>query len=575
MALLLHFVLFVYASADTQRYEKGDSMPLYADTIAPYNNPTETYPYYNLPFCKPSSLVAKSQSMGEVLQGSRKVYSPFEVPFAKPFTKRSLCTVELSAAEGNAFIRAIDSHYYYTLWYDEIPIRDHIGVVEGGRHYLFTHYAFRFTFNHDRVIEAVLDGDQRARVEIHPDRGTAVEFTYSADWTQTTVSFADRAANNANAFFEEEIDVQWFSIVNSFVLVILLTGFLAFIVLRILKKDYQKYMQLDEEDEPDDETGWKLLHGDVFRKPVHVTAFCALMGTGSQLLLLFVCMLTLAVVGVFYPYGRGTMYAAIILLYAATATLSGAVSGLWYRRLGNQEGKLRITLAASLLFPAPVFGVWAVLNSIAWAHGSTMALPFGTVCAILWLFFGATIPFTAVGVSIGGQFAVPWESIVPCRTKTQSRTVPQGPWYTSIPAHLFVAGFLPFSAIFVELYYAFISLWGHQLYTPYGILYLCFGVLLVVDASITVSLTYLQLSMEDHRWWPVSLFSGGSTAAFVFVYSFYFLVRESHMSGFLQVSYFVGYSLVLCYGLFLMLAAVGWYCSYIFVKQIYASIKCD
>eukprot|EP01012_Entosiphon_sulcatum_P006986 TRINITY_DN13440_c0_g1_i2.p1 TRINITY_DN13440_c0_g1~~TRINITY_DN13440_c0_g1_i2.p1 ORF type:complete len:322 (+),score=19.25 TRINITY_DN13440_c0_g1_i2:111-1076(+) len=246
-----------------------------------------------------------------------------------------------------------------------------------------------------------------------------------------------------------------------------------------------------------------------------------------------------------------------------------------YCRPSNQEGKLRITLAASLLFPAPVFGVWAVLNSIAWAHGSTMALPFGTVCAILWLFFGATIPFTAVGVSIGGQFAVPWESIVPCRTKTQSRTVPQGPWYTSIPAHLFVAGFLPFSAIFVELYYAFISLWGHQLYTPYGILYLCFGVLLVVDASITVSLTYLQLSMEDHRWWPVSLFSGGSTAAFVFVYSFYFLVRESHMSGFLQVSYFVGYSLVLCYGLFLMLAAVGWYCSYIFVKQIYASIKCD
>jgi hypothetical protein len=125
---------------------------------------------------------------------------------------------------------------------------------------------------------------------------------------------------------------------------------------------------------------------------------------------------------------------------------------------------------------------------------------------------------------------------------------------------LFVSGFLPFSAIYVELYYVFISIWGHQLFAPFGILYLVFMILLVVTACITVSLTYLQLSCENHKWWWRSVCSGGSTAAFVFVYSFYFLA---------------GYMTVLCYALFLMLGTVGFYASLVFVRQIYRSIKCD
>ena len=40
---------------------------------------------------------------------------------------------------------------------------------------------------------------------------------------------------------------------------------------------------------------------------------------GVQLLLIFIIMLTLSVVGVFYRYGRGTMYAAIIVVYSLTA----------------------------------------------------------------------------------------------------------------------------------------------------------------------------------------------------------------------------------------------------------------
>lgn len=37
-----------------------------------------------------------------------------------------------------------------------------------------------------------------------------------------------------------------------------------------------------------------------------------------------------------------------------------------------------------------------------------------------------------------------------------------------------MAGFLPFSAIYIELHYIFASLWGHKIYTLFGILFLAF-----------------------------------------------------------------------------------------------------
>ena len=80
-------------------------------------------------------------------------------------------------------------------------------------------------------------------------------------------------------------------------------------------------------------------------------------------------------------------------------------------------------------------------------------------------------------------------------------------------AHSVASLVRPRSATFVELYYIFISLWGHQLYTPYGILYVSFIILLVVTACVTVSVTYLQLSMENHHWWWQAVRSGGYVRA--------------------------------------------------------------
>ena len=61
--------------------------------------------------------------------------------------------------------------------------------------------------------------------------------------------------------------IHWLSIINSFVLVLLLTAFLAVILMRVLKNDFSRYMEMDEDDIVEEEGGWKLIHGDVFRFP--------------------------------------------------------------------------------------------------------------------------------------------------------------------------------------------------------------------------------------------------------------------------------------------------------------------
>lgn len=574
VALVLLTVAIATAFAhDDQRYDSNEAVPLFVDNVIPEDNPSESYRYYSLAFCKPDEEKHKTQTLGEVLQGSRKIYSQYDLPFNVDVPRNVLCTKVLSESEIDDFRYAIAHQYHFTMYYDEIPLRGYVGSTDAnGDVYLHVNLHFKMSRNRDRIIEAHVEPDEGTKVLLKPlQKSLEVTFSYSAKWMDTEVAFEDRTANNAAEHDSGEIEIQWFSIVNSFVLVVLLTAFLVYIVLKILNKDYQRYALLEEEGDVE-ESGWKRLHADVFRFPPFKAVFCSIVGCGAQVMLIFVCMLTLAVIGVFYPHGRGTMYATVIFVYALTAVIAGYTSGSLYKKIGGTAWVHNVLLTVTL-FVGPFFIVWSYLNTVAIFYNSTAALPFGTIVALFALYFLVTFPLTLAGALAGKNYTGEFDA--PTRTKFAPREIPAVPWYRGVVAHIFVAGFLPFTAIYIELYYVFVSIWGHRNFAPFGILYLVFVILIVVTACITVSLTYLQLSSENHQWWWMSLVSGGSTAFFVYLYCFYFVLNESKMSGWMQLSFYFGYMGVLCYALFLMLGAVGFYASLVFVRQIYRSIKCD
>ena len=79
-------------------------------------------------------------------------------------------------------------------------------------------------------------------------------------------------------------NIQWFSILNSLVIVLFLSGMVAMILLRTLHKDIARYNQIESGEDAQEEFGWKLVHGDVFRPPRKGMLLSVFLGSGVQML---------------------------------------------------------------------------------------------------------------------------------------------------------------------------------------------------------------------------------------------------------------------------------------------------
>lgn len=139
------------------------------------------------------------------------------------------------------------------------------------------------------------------------------------------------SSTSTSSFFEHQIHA--FSLINAFCLVAFLTGLVALILMRTLNQDYDKYLREELEDQSfaaNDETGWKLVHGDVFRRPAHLQLLSALLGTGFQLVLAAGGVIVIALLGSLYV-DRGKITSAAAVCYAVTSFAAGYKSGSHYR----------------------------------------------------------------------------------------------------------------------------------------------------------------------------------------------------------------------------------------------------
>ncbi|KAL8430317.1 hypothetical protein ACSSS7_005985 [Eimeria intestinalis] len=109
----------------------------------------------------------------------------------------------------------------------------------------------------------------------------SIHFTYDVVFQPSPIPWSERwDIYLANA--RDRPLIHWFSIVNSLVVLLLLSALVAMILLRVLYRDISRYNDLLADEEDAEEKGWKLLHGDVFRKPAHSTVLAALTGSGMQ-----------------------------------------------------------------------------------------------------------------------------------------------------------------------------------------------------------------------------------------------------------------------------------------------------
>ncbi|CAN8311961.1 unnamed protein product [Cochlearia groenlandica] len=565
-------------SDSDHKYQADEQVTLWVNKVGPYNNPQETYNYYSLPFCRPSTNdVHKWGGLGEVLGGNELIDSEIVIKFSKDVDKSVICQLELDDAKVKHFKDAIESSYWFEFFMDDLPLWGFVGELqpeknsENGKPVLYTHKNIVVKYNKDQIIHVNLTQDNPKPLEA----GSTVDLTYSVQWIPTNIAFARRFDVYLDyPFFEHQI--HWFSIFNSFMMVIFLTGLVAMILMRTLRNDYAKYAREDDdldslERDVSEESGWKLVHGDVFRPPFSLVLLSAVVGTGAQLALLVLLVILMAIVGTLYV-GRGAIVTTFIVCYALTSFVSGYVSGGMYSRSGGKHWIKCMVLTASL-FPFLCFGIGFLLNTVAIFYGSLAAIPFGTMVVVFVIWGFISFPLALLGTVVGRNWSGAPNN--PCRVKTIPRPIPEKKWYLTPSVVSLMGGLLPFGSIFIEMYFVFTSFWNYKVYYVYGFMLLVFIILVIVTVCVTIVGTYFLLNAENYHWQWTSFLSAASTAVYVYLYSIYYYYVKTKMSGFFQTSFYFGYTAMFCLGLGILCGAVGFLGSNLFVRRIYRNIKCD
>lgn len=606
-----------------QDFHKGDLLRVKVNKLTSIKTQLP-YSYYSLPYCRPKQIFDSAENLGEVLRGDRIENSPFEFKMREPEMCTILCRIVLDGKMAKDFKEKIDDEYRVNMILDNLPLvfpiqrNDqessvvyqhgfHVGLrgqyagSKEERHFIYNHLTFTVKIHKDPITEL----SRIVGFEVKP---FSVKHAYEDSWTENTRlttcdPHAKRMVTNSETpqeveekneiiftydveYLESDVkwasrwdtyllmaddQIHWFSIVNSLMIVLFLSGMVAMIMLRTLYRDISKYNQLETQEEAQEETGWKLVHGDVFRPPLKSDLLCVYVGTGVQFFGMSLVTIIFAALGFLSPSNRGGLMTAMLLLWVFMGLFAGYTSARLYRMFKGTEWK-KIALKTAFMFPATIFSIFFVLNALIWGEKSSGAVPFGTMFALVFLWFCISVPLVFVGGYLGFKKPAIED---PVKTNKIPRQIPEQAWYMNPTFSVLIGGILPFGAVFIELFFILTSIWLHQFYYIFGFLFIVFLILIVTCAEITIVLCYFQLCSEDYHWWWRSYLTSGSSALYLFLYAaFYFFTKLEITKPVSGMLYF-GYMLIGSYAFFVLTGTIGFYACFWFTRLIYSSVKID
>lgn len=239
------------------------------------------------------------------------------------------------------------------------------------------------------------------------------------------------------------------------------------------------------------------------------------------------------------------MVSTFIVCFALSSSVAGYTSGSFYRQYFSSSRSevnsqwQQTMLLTILLFPGAVIVISSALNMISITYDTINALSVSVILKIIGIWAFVSIPLTVIGTILGRHLTTKYEP--PCRVNSIPRPIPASSWYTSPSFVIAVAGILPFGSIFIEMYFIFTSFWSYKFYYVYGFVLLVYIILALVTISTTIVAVYCILNAENYHWQWIALGCSGSTSIYVFLYSIFYFLYKTQMSGLLQISYYFGY----------------------------------
>ena len=349
-------------------------------------------------------------------------------------------------------------------------------------------------------------------------------------------------ANRWDLYFvnqEDSSKIHWLAIVNSLVISGLLSAVVAVILTRTIRGDIKGYKDLpleegklrlgkrakgsrsprknssekgglleqmdgdivigddgsSDDEVPEEITGWKLVHGDVFRPPSYGHLLAPLVGSGMQLVFMAIGLLALSCFGVLNPSFRGGFVSVGVALFVIAGAFSGYFSARVYRTFGGTMWRENAVVTATL-FPGLLFATVFILNLFVWAQASSTAIPLGTLFGLVALWLLIQLPLVYVGSWYGFMRAGGYTH--PIKATVIPRQIPQQAWWSRGTQAVLIAGLIPFAVIFIELFFMFRSLWLDKsgYYYVFGYLAVVSTILILAVMETTIIAVYMQLCQE-------------------------------------------------------------------------------
>ncbi|KAJ8076488.1 Transmembrane 9 super member 2 [Marasmius tenuissimus] len=621
LAALPHPALSFYLpGAAPRNYAKGDKVDLLVNALTPMLSGNDNaklkslinYDYYNprFHFCDPADGPQKQpESLGSILFGDRIFSSPYDLQMLEDNgTCKTLCIAPdvppedvkfindrivedyalnwlvdgLPAAEMKVDMRNDDMFFDmgFNLGNDDDPFHDapalnnHYEIVlryheySPGQYRVVGVLVWPYSNGGQQDGPAPCDANNDNPLVLDASQSQNIRYTYRVTWNESDTPWATRWDNYLHIF---DPRIHWFSLVNSIVIVVFLCVMVGLILFRSVSRDISRYNAIDVSEDVQEDWGWKLVHGEVFRAPNNPMILSIMAGNGSQLCAMVGITLVFALLGFLSPSNRGSLATVMMVCWSFFGSIGGYVSSRVYSSLGGTEKRKNSFLTATIL-PTSIFAIVFFLNFLLIMADSSGAVPFGTLLLIILLWFGVSAPLSAIGAYYGTKHGAVRH---PVRVNQIPRQIPPAPKYLRPWTSALISGILPFGAAFVELYFILSSLFASRAYYAFGFVALTAGVMGLTTATVSILFTYFLLCAEDYRWHWRSFLVGGGNAFWLLAYGLFYWASRLSLGSFSSIALYLGYLFVLAFLDFLVTGTIGFLASYWAVRKLYGSVRID
>ena len=287
---------FYLPGVSPHEYREGEQVDLKVNKLTSTKTQLP-YEYYSLPFCQPENPETVAENLGEVLRGDKIMNSLYSLKMGVEESCKVLCRKSLTQEEASLFAARIDEDYRVTdMIVDNLPAATRvvepatptsparvITIYERGFPLGFkgsaeipgTSAGVAYLYNHHRLVfkyhmEPSFEGSRIVGFEVEPfsvshqhdepfdptkplgtctptkpvthslppqqtSKAGEVIFTYDVRWEYSDVKWASRWDVYLYATDEQ---IHWFSIINSLMIVLFLTGMCAMIMTRTLVRSH-------------------------------------------------------------------------------------------------------------------------------------------------------------------------------------------------------------------------------------------------------------------------------------------------------------------------------------------------